>query len=136
MAKLGQLKRISADDFDKKDRDFVNRLAFVLNPFLTALASALDNSLTIEDNLVLSYQDIEFTAPITPAKSVSVLSSLSVLVRGLEIIRVDNLDSPTAVLLGAPFLEFTNGDGKQIIITNSLGFVPGARYRVRVVVHP
>jgi hypothetical protein len=136
MAKLGQLKRISAEDFDKKDRDFVNRLAFVLNPFLNALANALDNSLTIEDNLVLAYQDIQFTAPITPNTPVTVLSPLNVLVRGLEIIRVDNLDSPVAVLPASPFLEFTNGDGKQIIITNSTGFIPGTRYKVRVVVHP
>lgn len=136
MAKLSIIKRILKEDYPKEYGDLVEKLGFVLNPFLNSVADAFNKSLSINDNLNATDTEIVFTAPVTAATPVSVKTEHIGVTRGITVLRVDNLTNNNEILTQSPFCQFKNINLNQLQITNITGLTSGNKYRLRVLMLP
>lgn len=136
MAKIPSTRRITTEDFPPKDRALVSKLAFAINPFLDSIVNAFNKNLTINDNFNAQDTEIEFTAPVSVSNPVMIKSILASPVRGVEILRIDNLTNQNALLSAAPFIQFVNAENNNVKIYNITGLTSGTKYRMRVIFHP
>lgn len=127
MAKV-KLRRIVSEDFPQKYNDLLDKLLYPINSMIDSVSSALNNNLTVADNLSAQETVLDVTAPVTAP--IFFKSSLKGACRGIICIEaqvVGNGSSPT----GQPFFTFENS-GDQIKVTNITNLVSGTRYNLRI----
>jgi len=136
MAKIQKLRRISSQDFSPDDRPFVDKLGYVLNPFLESIVNALTKQLNFSDNFNVSELSVNITAPVVQTNKIKLLTGLNVPCRSILILHVQNNTNNNTLLTSAPFIEFNNISNNQIEIKNVLGLVPGNSYTIKILALP
>lgn len=130
--KLDGLKRIIREDFDEKDRDFVDKLAFALNPFLDQVSAVFSKNIDL-DNLKEEEKDIEITVDMNgiPISQVQFKNTLNSKIRGTEVIKADNLTDTAVYPTGHPFISFVENN-KLINILHVTGLQANNKYKLRI----
>lgn len=133
MAKIKNLPRLIAEDFEEENQDLIGKVAFVMNPAFEQLVQAFNKNITVEDNLNMQVKDVEITVNSKgePTTTTSFKSSLKGTTKGLVVIKVDSLEKTTVYPTSTPFITFTESDG-QVTINHVTGLVPNSKYQIRV----
>lgn len=127
MAKI-KLRRIVSEDFPQKYNDLLDKLLYPINSMIDSVSSALNNGLTIADNMSAQETVLTVSAPLT--EPIFFKSSLRGPCRGIICIQAEIVGNGSPVT-GQPFFTFENS-GTQIKVTNITNLVAGTRYNLRI----
>lgn len=133
MAKIKNLPRLIAEDFDEENQDLINKLAFVTNPAFEQIVQAFNKNITIDDNLNMQVKDLDLIVDSrgVPTSTVSFKTTLKTSCKGLMVIRAECLEKTISYPTSAPFITFSESEG-QISINHISGIPANAKYRIRV----
>ena len=134
MTKLQSYKRIISSDFEEEDKALVEQLADSLNTVIDDMQYALNNKLSLTDNLYCSVKDVTLSVDSSGnVKDTRVnLDNTTVQVKGIQVIQVSNLTNPSIYPTGCPFISWTQLSG-GIMINNITGLLPNYRWQVRFI---
>jgi len=135
MAKLSSYRRLLEQDFPD-DSELVKKLGITINSSFDELYNALNNRLTIRDNL--SATIAEFTVTVnaagTPRNNTSFkLLNNQTVVEGLLVISVSGASDPTVLPTSGLAISYVRSES-NINIQNIKGLQPDKSYRVKVIV--
>jgi uncharacterized protein with ParB-like and HNH nuclease domain len=135
MAKLGFLRRLIKEDFNKKDQDLVSKIASILNPFMDSMNNSLTNQLTIADNMSAQVTMLTVTVDANgiPTVPLNIKYTLNSTAKQLWITNSQNLTNSAVFMTGAPFLEWTQ-NGSQIIVNHITGLPANNQYSLTVTI--
>lgn len=131
--KLQTFKNLVKDNFPQKYYDLIDPLGFSINPFMTQLLSALNNNLSVKDNLNMQYKDITVTVDASgkPLSSIVYKSTLNGVTQGVTVIRADNLTNTRTYPTSCPFVSWSDNSG-QVTIINISGLQANQKYQLRL----
>ena len=124
-------KRLQTQDFNKKYNDLVDGLFAILNPFMEVITQSLNKRLNYNDN----FDCLDITLDVTAPVNLKIKNSQGGQMRGSEVLYCVNKNDNSDPLIGAPFVQFLNGDNDQLQITNITGLTSGKTYTIRIVFH-
>lgn len=134
MSKLQSFKRLTVEDFDTKDRAMVGKIAYSINIFAEDVLNALNNNISIEDNLNIAKKD--FTVVVDGSGNIvgnaSLKTGLSHSCQGITVIKADNLTVPANIPTGTPFVTFSESSG-LITISNITNLTATNQYKLKLV---
>lgn len=137
MAKLPSFKRLNKNDYDPKYYDLVDRLVVSINSGFDAVYQALNNKLTLTNNLVCGIQDFSITVdssgiPIT-ANTVSIpfKNAVSVVLVG----KVLNLANTSKYPDSGVLVSWSQTSRGSININHVTGLLPNTSYSLRLVIY-
>lgn len=131
MANVPVNKRLLAEDYPAEQKSWIARLLSPLNDFMTQVTSALNNQLTVSENMAAEYKEIQFTVRATPALTYPLFFKTKfnlkpIVVRCDGAREVSGAPQPIGQAVWADW-QFVNG---QVQITNLTGLTVGKTYRV------
>ena len=142
MAKISNVKRLIKEDFPKESQDLVDKLAYVLNPFLDQVSAAFNKNINI-DNLsreIITTSVVNATGTgsytvnsiatggdVSP--SVQIKTKLASKVIGINVIRVDNVTNPGTYPINAVGLSWSY-ESKIITLNKITGLTDGDKYNL------
>jgi hypothetical protein len=135
MAKIDSFSILKKEDFDSKDANLVDKLAFVINPVLTQLESILNKNIDF-DNLRQEIKDVivEVNGSGTPKILTQIKNNLLSKVRGIQVIKAENLTNSLLFSTSQPFITF-NENNKIITIANVTGLQADNKYKLTVITY-
>lgn len=136
MAKLPSFKRIFYTDFPKDFQSLVEQLSYTINQGFDSVFSALNNNLTLNDNLAVTVKDVTVTVNSsgTPTSATSFTIANSNTIVGTQVIKATNNTSATVYPSGGVFLSYTQS-GNLITINNIAGLPENNQFTLRVVAY-
>ncbi len=129
MAKI-KLRRILSEDFPQKYNDLLDKLLYPINDAIESISNAMNNSLTVADNMSAQETVLDITTLPTASSPIYFRSTLKSPCRGITCIAADVTGSGTAPT-GQPFFTFENA-GNNIKVTNITNLTSGTRYSLRI----
>ncbi len=122
MARIPDLRQIKKEDFDKKDQDLVDKLAFPINNFMQQVISVLTGGVDFTN---LNQQINTFTITVDstgkPTTSVQFKNALkSTKLIGMVCINAINNSSTIRFPTAQPFISFTQ-NSSLVTVTNVAG---------------
>lgn len=132
MAKVNNIKRIIAEDFDSDYQDLVRQLSFSINPLLEQITNAFNKNIDFENlNQEVSIIETSVDSSGAPKIELQVKVNLKTRLKGVHVINVENL-TDDALLTGAPFInqELITGGFKVNQIT---GLIADKKYRLTLI---
>lgn len=131
MAKISTPQRITKEGVPSEYRDLINSIGSPYNDFSDQVFNALSKNLSVDDNLNMFYKDINLSVNNTgnPIVSTQFKSTLRGKVRGINVIKVENLTDPNVYPTGAPFITFTENN-QVVTILNVTGLSINYKYRI------
>src|SRR5271170_5125949 len=108
---LSNIKRLVKEDFPQSEQDTVDRLAYILNPFLDQISSILNKNIAI-DNLSREFKTITVTNTNgILSQPVNIKTALTGKIVGISVISATNNTSSGTAPTAAPWLTWsTNGN--------------------------
>jgi hypothetical protein len=128
MAKVA-LTRITAEDFPEKYQDLLSKLLYKINSTTDDTSNALNNGLTVADNLSGQETELEVTAPVNSTKPVYFKNNLKGNCRMIICGAAQTLSGTPPT--GTPFFTFEMS-GANIKVTNITNLTDGSRYILRL----
>lgn len=114
----------------------VQQLSLSLNPALSNLFSALNNNLTLADNLAVTIATI--TAAVdssgNPTTATSFAIANSNTISGTQVIKATNNTSATVYPTGGIFISYTQS-GSQITVNNITGLPANNQFTLSIVAY-
>jgi hypothetical protein len=131
MARLSKFARINREGVPEEQLALVEKLASSINSFAEELNFALDRRLTVDDNLNMSYKEIDVTLSSSgqPVNKTQFRSGITGRCRAISVERVENIDNPATYPSAAPFVSFIDNSG-LITINHITGLQSGSRWRL------
>ncbi len=135
MSKIQSFKRVISEDFDPKDRDLVDKIAFVVNPFGDDVTRAFTNNLSIDDNMNWSKKDVTITTNSAgnPVGTITIKTGLDHLCDGTQVIKVTNNTSSNTYPSGMPLISFTENTNGVITINNITNLPVSSTLSLRII---
>lgn len=132
--KLPSFKRLFDSDFPAEFKQLINTLSVSLNNGIEVLYEALNNRITLRENISCTVKDITVIVDAngTPSQGNSIKLNTTNKVDGCIVISAINTNSSSAFPPGAVMLSF-NQSSNTLIISNIRGLTPGQTYTLRVV---
>ena len=133
---LPSVKRLVKTDFDQTYQDFVDKLAFVLNSDIESLFNAMNNNISLNDNVNCAVKDftVKVNATGTPINGINLPLSLTSKILGVTVLMANNLDNAGVYPTSAVFLSWSQ-NSNNIIINNITGLQPNTNYQIRFVAY-
>jgi hypothetical protein len=129
MPKIDNVKRISPEEVGEESREAVEAVAQYYNYFAEQVTNALNGNLDF-DNLKRSLLNIEVTLTTTNQPVTVTKFAGNVGLRGINVIRADNLTNAAVFPSSAPFITFgASGDGFYTIL-HITGLATLTKYRL------
>jgi hypothetical protein len=133
--KLPNFKRLNKADFAQQFADLIDTLSVSLNIGIENLYTALDNRLSLSDNLLCTVKDLQLTVDSSgnpTATTTFTVDSKITNLKGLQVIKVDNVTSPNTYAPGAVQLQWTLTT-KGVQILNATGLTANTLYQLRII---
>lgn len=134
--KLPNFKRIFRQDYDEQYQSMIETLASSINIGFETLYSALNNNLSLKDNLYCSLVTLQVKTDANgipvPATNFTIDSFLKT-VSGLEVINALNLTNSAGYPIGGVFLSATQTQS-GFVVNKVTGLVPGDLYQLKIIV--
>ena len=129
MARLNNVQRIIIEDFQEEDRATVEKLANILNYFMTQTTDIINGRLDYENiNKQLVTIDVTVDANGTPIQATNFAAQAGL--RGGQVLRAENLTNRAVFPLSQPFVSFTPVQSGLYKVNNITGLQPGNKYRL------
>lgn len=133
--KLPSFKTLIASDFEKIYKKLVDQLSLSLNNGVQILYTALNNNLSLRDNLNCTVKDVLVTVDANgkPTQSTAfTLSNSNAKVDGITVIMALNQSNTSVYVNSQPFITGTQSSNTYII-NNITGLQVQQQYLIRVV---
>jgi hypothetical protein len=134
--KLPNFKRLNKADFDQQLGDLVDTLSASLNIGIENLYTALNNRLSLADNFLCSVKDVQVTVNSsgTPIGTTTfTIDSKITNLKGLQIIKVDNVNTPTSYAPGAVSINGYTITSNGVQLLNVAGLSANTLYQLRII---
>lgn len=135
MSTLPTFKSLQASDFDEQYQDLINKLATIFNNEIQSIFSALNNGVSLKDNILCVVKDVPVVVDANGNTTNTANFSIDVpnmRVRGCTVIRCVNTSNNSLFPTGAPFVSYTPGT-QQVTINNVTGLIPGQQWTLTVI---
>lgn len=134
--KLPSFKRVFYTDYQKDFQQVIEQLSYTINQGFENLYNALNNNLTLADNLAVTVRDVTLTAGAdgTPTSTASFTISNSNTISGLQVIRVTTSNGSTVYPTAGIFISYTQS-ANSITVNHITGLPAGTQFVVRVVAY-
>jgi hypothetical protein len=121
-------------DYAEEFQDFLEKIAASLNYGIEVLYSALNNNLTLKDNLACTIAEFSVTVGATgdPTVRTSFTLNNNLRVEGMVVLAVTNNVNASTYPPAAVFINFTS-QSDTVIINNITGLTSGVSYKIKVV---
>lgn len=134
--KIQPFKRINIEDYPSQYQELISSLGSSVNLFTDEVYNALQNSLSIEDNLDQSKQSITVTVsskgqPTTPLVFKSNLVNNCY---GIEVVSATNNTSQTTYPTSCPFISFSQSNG-VITVNNITGLPANNQFTLNLILY-
>jgi hypothetical protein len=129
--KIQSYKRIIKESFSKDDRQVAGLIGDSINVFAEEVLNALNKKITVDDNLNMEYKevDVTVTAAGIPINTLQYKISLQGRIRGVVVVKAENLTTTGVYPTGAPFITFSiNND--IITVNHITGLIANNKYRL------
>lgn len=123
------LTRIIMEDFPQKYQDLLGKLLYRINSAFEQTSQALNNNLTVAENMAAQETVLDVLAPINANNPAYFKSNLKGTCRG--IICVEAITNSGIPPTGTPFLSFEMS-GNNIKVSNITNLTDGSRYSLRL----
>ena len=133
--KIPSFRRLYSSDYNATYKQLLDTLSGTINTGIETLYSALNNNLTLSDNLACTVGNVTVTVDSTgtPVSTTSVKLSNTLTIQGVVPLQVvDNTNSSNYPAGGVTISYSVNG--QSINITNITGLIVGHSYNIRMVV--
>ena len=130
--KLPTLQNLVKEDFPTSQQDMIGKIAFILNPALSAITSVLTNGITVSDNFNGNIRSITVTVDSNgiPINTTSFPSGLKSQVQNIIVTRAQNQTNTTTYPTSCPFINFTDNSG-QVTVNQISGLQANNTYVIR-----
>lgn len=132
--KLPGFKRLLGTDFEKQFQDLINQLSLSYNNPIDVLYQALNNNITLRDNIKSTVQDITVIVDSsgTPTSGAAFKLTLSGTVDGITVLSAKNQDNSNTYPTSGVFISGSQ-NSNVYTIANITGLQAGATYVLRIV---
>ena len=132
--KLPSFKQIFSTDFPKEFKKLVDQLSLLLNNPIGVLYTALNNNLSLRDNLNVTIKDVLVTVDSSgaPLQSTAFTLRTTTKVDGVIVILAINQVNSAVYPTGGVFISGVQG-ATSYTINNITGLQPNQEYSLRVV---
>lgn len=132
--KLPSFRRLFSSDFPSQFKQLIDTLSVSLNNGIEVLYEALDNRITLRENISCTVNDVTVIVDATgkPTQTVSMKLNTTNKVDGCIVISVTNQTTSGAFPPGAPFVTFAQSSA-MLNFTNFNGLAAGQTYVLRIV---
>lgn len=134
--KLQSFKRLDKSDYPEKYQDLIDTLSQSLNIAIEDIYNALSNQISITDNIYCNVKDIQVKVDAsgnpTTTTTFAIDSSINAL-KGLSVIKVDNITSTTVYPTGGITITYTLNNAQQVQIKNITGLPANNTFQLRIV---
>jgi len=137
MAKLDNINRIIAEDFEKDDQELIGRLGGVLNHFMEQTFEAFAGRIDF-DNLDQEVKTIQITVDGsgTPVGESQFSSEKLSRAKGSVVIAARNLDNIANFPTSVPFVVFSSVQDSLYKINNISGLQANEKYELVLILFP
>lgn len=132
--KIPGFRRLNKGDFEPDYQSLIDKMGVVINQALDSLTSALNNNISIKDNIACTVKDITLTADSNgkPKNTTSFQISTTGQIQGLSIIKIDNLTNSTGYPTNGVVISYSQNNS-NIIINHITGLIPNNEYQLRII---
>lgn len=126
---ISNTRRIVVEDFDKKDRELVQKIATIYNQFAEEVTELTQGNIGI-DNLNRSIVKVDLMVDAAGKANVAQINTLTNGYSGHRIIDVQNLSDSTVPVVSAPWLVCSYNGAGAVKVNKFIGLVAGKKLRV------
>ena len=136
MAKLATYKRLITSDFEEKDQELIEQLAFPVNDGFNALYSVVNGRIDLRSNLFCTVRDVEIITNSSgiPINKTSFNLDKTGQVIGCQVISAINQTNSNIYPVSQPFVSFTQ-NSTSVTINNITGLQANNTYSIRIVAY-
>ena len=135
--KLASFKRLDKQNFDQKDQDLIDKLAFILNNDIQSLTDVLNGKVSLLDNFFCTVKDVPIVVDsngIPKNAAQFQIDKVNMRILGCQVIKALNQTNSNAFPTGAPFISFTPGSN-IVTIDHITGLQANQNYIITVVAY-
>lgn len=127
--KLPSFKRLNTIDYENQFKKLVETLSVSLNIGIEALYEALNNEVTLKDNIACTVKNVTLRVDTNgkPLTTTSFVQDVEGKIYGIEVINAVNTTNTGVYPTGAPFVSWTQNN-TIITITNVTGLQANNTY--------
>lgn len=131
MSTIQSFKRINQEDFEEKDRALADSIGGSVNVFAQEVIDAFNKNISVDDNLKMEYKDLDVSVDASgvPTQKLQFKTSITGKIRGIVVIKVDNLTTPTSYATSTPFVSFSQKD-TLLTVNNITSLLINNKYRL------
>lgn len=130
MSKMQIPKKIRVEDFSGDNKEVIEKIAFMFNPFADEVYRLMDGNL---DTSNLNRQIVDVSVKIDNLGALVAQPQIKVTtngkIRGLNVISANNSINPTVYPISAPFVSFTT-NSNILTILNVSGLQNNSEYKL------
>lgn len=131
--KVPSLRRLYYTDFEQQYQKLVEQMSYTINTSFESIIQALNNNISIRDNLLASVRDVTLTVDATGTPTSTSVFSIdnSNPIDGLMIIRAASIAKTTVYPTGSIFITYVQ-NGSVVTIANVTGLPANVQFTVRI----
>lgn len=120
MSILSNPRRVIKENLPSDKQDLVEPLGGPYNDFSSEVYNAINKNLSVNDNLVAFYKDIDLKVNSSgnPILTTQFKNTLNVKIKTIIIGKAQNLTNPSVYPTAAPFISFI--ESNQVVIVNNV----------------
>lgn len=133
--KLPTMKRLYKTDYKQEDQDLIDKLAYVLNQDIQVLYDALNNRVSLGDNIDCVVRTIEVTVDangIPKSPTIFGITDQTRQIQGVEVQKASNLTNTSTYPSGGIFITFAQVQ-TGVQIQHVTGLQADNTYSLRIV---
>lgn len=132
MAIPPNFSRLDKGDFKKEYQDLVDRLGYILNPFMEQTNKAFKGKIDFQNlNQQIFTINVIVDASGTPVQKTQYKSTLNTKVFGVSVLSATNSTSPSSYPSATPFVSFTQAED-IVTINNISGLTANNKYSLNI----
>ena len=132
--RIPNLKRLYYTDFEQQYQKLVEQMSYTINTTFETIIQALNNNISIRDNLLASVKDITLSVDSTgkPTSPAAFSISNTNPIDGTLVIRAVPSSNTVVYPTGAPFITYSQ-NASTVTIVNITGLPANIPFTIRIV---
>lgn len=129
--KVQGFKRLIKENVTEDFRDVIDTVGASVNVFAEDVLNALNNNISVDDNLKMEYKQVDVTVAATgvPTSVTQLNTKLFGKIQGITVERAENLTSTITYPSGAPFVSYSQNN-TLITLNHITGLQANNKYRL------
>lgn len=132
--KLGNFKRIFKTDYATEVQATIEKLALTINNGFESLYNAMAKGISLSDNIACTVKKVtvKVDSSGSPLSTLSFSLDVKGQIKGISVIRADNLTNSSTYPTSTPFITFTQND-TIVTITNIVGLPANNNFEITLI---